>query len=1017
MNTKHHSSRTLLVQRVLLLLSLLIACRLGFAQQADETLQFELGDNGLKSLRYGGWNLISPGEGRFGIPPQSMVFRKADGTVFRDDGKVNDYSVDAQRKIVAIKGAGVSLSCRYEGAPHGLELFVTLKNTHPEADIIAGRIELMHIMLPEHDRLFGNVDNRDRFVHMTQEFDRYRLSVINWTIGRNANMQYHVQHGTYGTPIEFQFIERMPKHELIDSKWWAEEPINLHPGEEAEFRVSLRFAKKDAPPFDHFKDALEYFREQMPQTLNWPDRRPIGRLFMANPTTGWKTNPRGWIVGSKEKTDVFTREGMEQFRTELMAYADRCINVLKNNDAQGVIMWDLEGAQFPHAITYIGHPQMLPQVAPEMDAYADEFFKKFKDAGLRTGITIRPTEVYATEKEWPAYNHRNVADPVQLMLDKIAYAKERWGCTLFYLDSNVFEKSTVPWVMPSSMIRALHEAHPDVLIIPEWPRPTMYPYSAGYSTSNLGTSVTDPLTRAIWPQAFNTMALAAHFADGNYDRVRDGMAQGDVGFIYGWMNPADNQLVATMRAENTWRKNGPPAQLKEAEPKVLFEHVEDENPEVRFHVANLLGQSGKGEGVPALIALSNDTYLAVQQAALKAMGQVPPASVNDIARQRLLGLLISDMPEGRGFLRRAAADSIAKLGETMVPALLKLARDEKLKKDPRMAAIEALGRTGTTNDDARKQLLAWIKSENADVRYASIQALGALQEPGAVDPIVELMNSKPPHKLLLACVAALDFITQKHNAPQIVPLLASLLPQNFDFLQNFGIKFHARAAMRNVAGRTIPEPEWVNWYKSYVVFDNSKPEDTERATRLISEQTNWLRGELPEAIRSSDKSADSLIKLTTHTDPAVRFHAMRLLPPMRDPRAQEVLWARLNDPNMSVRRAAIEALDRVKVDDMGRKNNILKFADIADDKKPENVTIRNMALARLGGPGDVMTAPLMEFIANESEPIELRRSAIRSLGFTRTRKPEARQMLERFAADVNSPFQAAAKAALEFLPK
>jgi hypothetical protein len=35
----------------------------------------------------------------------------------------------------------------------------------------------------------------------------------------------------------------------------------------------------------------------------------------------------------------------------------------------------------------------MPTLSPEMDPIADDFFKKYTDAGLRCGVTIRHTHV------------------------------------------------------------------------------------------------------------------------------------------------------------------------------------------------------------------------------------------------------------------------------------------------------------------------------------------------------------------------------------------------------------------------------------------------------------------------------------------------------------------------------------------------------------------------------------------------------------------------------------------------
>jgi hypothetical protein len=194
-----------------------------------------------------------------------------------------------------------------------------------------------------------------------------------------------------------------------------------------------------------------------------------------------------------------------------MVYADHCLAQLRDKNAQGVIFWDLEGHERPHAISYVGDPRKLAEVAPEMDRFADGFLKKFRDAGFRTGLTIRPTEYYDAAPGKHAWNQRDVKDPVALMSEKIRYARDRGGMTIFYLDSNVFSGGeNVPWIMPTAMIRELQEEYPDCLIIPEWSAPDYYRWSAPYSSPNIGqltTNVRDRFARVKWANAFGVVAV------------------------------------------------------------------------------------------------------------------------------------------------------------------------------------------------------------------------------------------------------------------------------------------------------------------------------------------------------------------------------------------------------------------------------------------------------------------------------------------------------------------------------
>ena len=160
--------------------------------------------------------------------------------------------------------------------------------------------------------------------------------------------------------------------------------------------------------------------------FDWPDRRPIGAIFLATSGKDWPKNPRGYF--NDPDLDVSTPEGKAELRRKMMDLADASIKRVKEVGAQGIIVWDIEGGEMPHAVTYLGDPRILPRVAPEMDAIADEFFAKFREAGISTGICIRPsTIVFKNEGNYPwitgRYGHTDGQDPVGVLAEKIAYAK------------------------------------------------------------------------------------------------------------------------------------------------------------------------------------------------------------------------------------------------------------------------------------------------------------------------------------------------------------------------------------------------------------------------------------------------------------------------------------------------------------------------------------------------------------------------------------------------------------------
>ena len=485
----------------------------------------------------------------------------------------------------------------------------------------------------------------------------------------------------------------------------------IEPGKSLTIRTSLRFADADLDTGELTKDVVAAFREYHQPRAVWEDRRPIGAIFIGK-GRGPANNPRNWF-GDKN-LDVRTEEGVEKLRKRMMEHADRCIDVLKASNAQGMVLWDPEGGENPHPTTYIGDPRMVKLVAPEMVDIYPEYFRKFNEAGLSTGVCIRPSQVYMTPftnacdgdidsrwsvQEFPqwievdlgkeqmvdrtevvclndrAYGFKIEAkaadggyklivdrtdnetpgradapiidefgpvkaryvrltvtgaheyggdwcsirefrvfagqsknlclnnakdtsrrfgrmagghvyhfDPdrnplnddfedirpegvpperffpiVERMSRKIQYAKENWGCTLFYIDTNgvqrpVGEDQKIKWTLLDNHIwRDLHKRHPDVLLIPEF---APNPGQLAYTTTYLQPPYSPPILRQAWrellPGAFGvsyTVNLKIEEWNKLRPRLLKGIEAGDVMFFRGWFGDRYNKMIKTLYDE------------------------------------------------------------------------------------------------------------------------------------------------------------------------------------------------------------------------------------------------------------------------------------------------------------------------------------------------------------------------------------------------------------------------------------------------------------------------------------
>src|SRR5204862_7153432 len=104
----------------------------------------------------------------------------------------------------------------------------------------------------------------------------------------------------------------------------------------------------------------------------------------------------------------------------------------------------------------------------------DEYFEKFRQAGLRVGVCLRPQQITMVGGK-PVQGAANNQQAAQVLKDKLAYAKKRWGCTLFYIDSTVVVTGES---LDPDVFKAVADAYPDVLLIPENESMRYFAYSA-----------------------------------------------------------------------------------------------------------------------------------------------------------------------------------------------------------------------------------------------------------------------------------------------------------------------------------------------------------------------------------------------------------------------------------------------------------------------------------------------------------------------------------------------------------
>lgn len=496
----------------------------GFSAQAqDAPLQLGFDATGLTSLSRNNHQFLATGVPRL----RSVLLRDAAGTV--TNGAVQGQPrVDAMNREVTVTYPWGAIRVTYTAAGSQFQFVATVSNTSGQT-IDGLLLEPFVLRLPAAPReydgntpivyhniggptVLGLTYNGGSVALANEDTVRPLLVGFPLATDRPANLTFPLQIGT-------------GRSELSDRFPVITRPVS--PGGTDQYRLSLRFSTPARPLTEAAPDIYQRFASQNGMRFGWTDRRGIGTLFLASSAAGHATNPRGWF--NDASVDVTTPEGVAAFQARVLAWANESVAVLRSMNAQGMIAWDVEGEEYPHPTTYIGDPRLVGSLAPEMEGVVDEFFRRFRDAGFRVGVTLRPQQFIPAAAGQSA-SQRTLADPTQLLLEKISYAKNRWGASLFYIDSN--GDPSLP--IPARIIAALHAAHPDVLLIPEHEDMLHYTFSTPYNELRGGVASTPAAVRAAYPTAFSMINTADGPIQDRFNDLVAAVTQGDILLFRGW---------------------------------------------------------------------------------------------------------------------------------------------------------------------------------------------------------------------------------------------------------------------------------------------------------------------------------------------------------------------------------------------------------------------------------------------------------------------------------------------------
>ncbi|MFT4112071.1 hypothetical protein [Silvibacterium sp.] len=294
------------------------------------------------------------------------------------------------------------------------------------------------------------------------------------------------------------------------------------PGQTQTFTVSLRFAPSSTPASALAADAYTHWAQAWPMQLHWSDRRAIGTVFLANSPTGdpqqpggYPNNPRRYFNDSDASDfDIRTSAGISAFQQKILKQASDIVTNLRQLNAQGAITWDIEGEEYPQTTSYVCEPDEIAAIAPEMETFIsdlsspyygmkldDAYFKTITGAGFRAGLCVRPQHFTPGSGGTAQQVYLSTSAVYNELLRKMQYAHNRWGVTLFYVDSSVDANGGI---LDADIFQQLAAALPDSLIIPEESTPKHYAYTAPFlSFIDHGDTGTNPEIHVYYPTAFS----------------------------------------------------------------------------------------------------------------------------------------------------------------------------------------------------------------------------------------------------------------------------------------------------------------------------------------------------------------------------------------------------------------------------------------------------------------------------------------------------------------------------------
>jgi HEAT repeat protein len=414
----------------------------------------------------------------------------------------------------------------------------------------------------------------------------------------------------------------------------------------------------------------------------------------------------------------------------------------------------------------------------------------------------------------------------------------------------------------------------------------------------------------------------------------------------------------------------------------------------RTHAAEVLGLAGAPAAVPALVEALRDRH--EDEASVKVAAAAALARLRDPSA---IALLVGELRTVDEQSSRSVAEALVAFGEMAVDALLELLADAAHPAG-RLWAARILGRLGSAR--AVDDLIARLSDRDDRLRMAAAEALGAIGDPRALQPIVRA--------------------TLRDPAPQV--------------------RAHAAGAVARIEGEraidvlvaALADPDYATRIRALEAFETMRIEDTgplesalrdpngevRRRAALALERVGYVE-RIVSRLTAEDRAvrkrafaalieigqvglAESVASYVHHASFEVRAIAARACGELGIARVAPILLRAIDDPAWPVRAAVCEALGRLAPGDAAS-------ALVRALLDPEE-TVREAAAEALGGTSGAQVADHIDALATAYDcgSVAVRRGVVILAG--RIEGPTAAALLVRASVDPSDAVRLPAVTAL-----